>query len=172
MKIRKRKKIYIWFAIQRLNKYILYAKGFLKSNSPPKMSNEMKCTKEKMTWNIQDTNLSSYVPKANVDHTISGQGTVISTLDHLATTPRAKRYYHLSQCDQRFKTSPTSQAEIKRIGACHSSILTTGHERIMPQLTYLALFSQPIYFVNAFIFSLQQIIIFLLAGVKKCNVVS
>ncbi len=35
-------------------------------------------------------NLSSYVPKANVDHTISGQGTGISTLDHSATTPRAK----------------------------------------------------------------------------------
>ncbi len=34
-------------------------------------------------------NLSSYVPKANVDHTISGQGTGISTLDHSATTPRA-----------------------------------------------------------------------------------
>ncbi len=25
-----------------------------------------------MTWNTQDTNLSSYVPKANVDHTIRG----------------------------------------------------------------------------------------------------
>ncbi len=34
-------------------------------------------------------NLSSYVPKANMDHIISGQGTVISTLDH--TTPRAKK---------------------------------------------------------------------------------
>ncbi len=40
-----------------------------------------------MTWNTQDTNLSSYVPKANVDHTISGQGTADSTLDHSATTP-------------------------------------------------------------------------------------
>ncbi len=46
------------------------------------MSNEMKCTNEKMTSNTQDTNLSSYVPKANVDHTISG------TLDHSTTTPR------------------------------------------------------------------------------------
>ncbi len=55
------------------------------------MSNEMKCTNEKMTCNTQDSNLSSYVPKANVDHTISGQGTgSISTLDHLVTTPRAK----------------------------------------------------------------------------------
>ncbi len=44
---------------------------------------------EKMTWNTQDTNLSSYVPKANVDHTIGGQGTGNSTLDHSATTPRA-----------------------------------------------------------------------------------
>ncbi len=34
-------------------------------------------------------NLSSYVPKSNVDHTISGQETGISTLDHLATTPSA-----------------------------------------------------------------------------------
>ncbi len=34
-------------------------------------------------------NLSSYVPKANVDYTISGHGTGISTLDHSATTPRA-----------------------------------------------------------------------------------
>ncbi len=52
----------------------------------------MKCTNEKMTWNTQDTNLSWYVPKANVDHTISGQGTAISTLDHSATIPRAKGY--------------------------------------------------------------------------------
>ncbi len=35
-------------------------------------------------------NLSSYVPKVDVDHTISGQGTGISNLDHSATTPRAK----------------------------------------------------------------------------------
>ncbi len=48
----------------------------------------MKCTNEKMTWNTQDTNESWYVPKANVDHTINVQGTVVSTLDHLATTPR------------------------------------------------------------------------------------
>ncbi len=32
---------------------------------------------------------------------------------------------------------------------CHSSLLTTRQERILSQLTYLALFSQPIYFVNA-----------------------
>ncbi len=30
-----------------------------------------------------------YEPKANVDHTISGQRTADSTLDHSATTPRA-----------------------------------------------------------------------------------
>ncbi len=63
-------------------------KGFLMARRPHKVSNEMKCTIEKMTRNTQDTNLSSYVPKANVDHTISGQGTGISNLDHLATTPR------------------------------------------------------------------------------------
>ncbi len=62
--------------------------GFLKARRPPKESNEMKCTNENMTWNTQDTNLSSYVPKANVDHTISDQGTGISTLYHSATTPR------------------------------------------------------------------------------------
>ncbi len=61
-------------------------KGFLKAPRSPKVSNEMKWTNEKMTWNTQDTNLS----KANVDHTISGQGNGISTLDHLATTPRVK----------------------------------------------------------------------------------
>ncbi len=49
----------------------------------------MKCTNEKMTSNTQDTNLSWYVPKANVDHTINSQGTTVSTLDHSATKPRA-----------------------------------------------------------------------------------
>ncbi len=39
-----------------------------------------------MTWNTQDMNLSWYVPKANVDHTISAQGTADSTLDHSVTT--------------------------------------------------------------------------------------
>ncbi len=52
------------------------------------MSNEMKYTNTKMTCNTQDTNQSSYVPNANVDHTISGQGTGINTLDR--TTPMAK----------------------------------------------------------------------------------
>ncbi len=51
----------------------------LKAHRPPKVSNEMKWTNEKMTWINQDMNLSNYVPKANVDHTISGQGTGIST---------------------------------------------------------------------------------------------
>ncbi len=60
-------------------------KGFLKTHRPPQMSNEMKCTNEKMTCNTQDTNLSWYVPKANVDHTIRCHGTI--TLDHSATTP-------------------------------------------------------------------------------------
>ncbi len=68
-----------------INTYYML-KSFPKACRPPKVSNEMKCTNEKMTWNTQDTNLSSYVPKANVDHTISGQGTGISTLDHSATT--------------------------------------------------------------------------------------
>ncbi len=40
----------IWFAIRKLNKYILYGKGFLKARRPPKVSSEMKCANEKMTW--------------------------------------------------------------------------------------------------------------------------
>ncbi len=47
-------------------------KDFLKARWPPKVSNEMKYTDEKMTWNTKDMNLSWYVPKANVDHTVSG----------------------------------------------------------------------------------------------------
>ncbi len=49
-------------------------------------------------------NLSSYEPKANVDHTRSGQGTGISTLDHSTTTPRAYidnfdiLYFELKKC--------------------------------------------------------------------------
>ncbi len=71
-------------------------KGFLKARRPPKVSNEMNCINEKMTWNTQDTNLSWYVPKANVDHTISSQGTAINTLDHSATTQRVTLHapYH------------------------------------------------------------------------------
>ncbi len=82
-----------------INTYYML-KGFLKAHRPPKVSTVMKCTNEKMTWNTQDTDLSTYVPKANVDHTISGQGTGISTLNHLATTPRANSTYldQLSPC--------------------------------------------------------------------------
>ncbi len=40
----------------------------------------------------QDTNLRSYVPKANMDHTISGQGIGIITLDHSVTTPVQMMY--------------------------------------------------------------------------------
>ncbi len=47
-------------------------KGFLKAQRPAKVSNEMKCINEKMTWNTQDANHSWYVPNANVAHTISG----------------------------------------------------------------------------------------------------
>ncbi len=64
-------------------------KGFLKARMPPKVLNKMKYTNEKMTLNTVDTNLSNYVPKANVNHTISSQGTGI--LDHSDTTPRANR---------------------------------------------------------------------------------
>ncbi len=54
-------------------------KSFLKAHKPPKVSHEMKCTNEKITWNAQDMNLHICVPKANVDHTISGEGTIIIT---------------------------------------------------------------------------------------------
>ncbi len=49
-----------------------------------------------MTWNTQDTNVSWYISTANVDHTISGQWTAISILDHLVTTPRAYLYLFIS----------------------------------------------------------------------------
>ncbi len=76
----------ILFAIWRLNKYILYGKGFLKAHKPPKSVkwNEMYKWKDDMKHPGYE-----YVPNANVDHTISGQGSAVSTLDHLATTPRA-----------------------------------------------------------------------------------
>ncbi len=70
--------------------YVL--KGFLKASSPPKVSNEMKCTNKKMAWNTQDTNLGWYVPKANVDHTISGYETAVSTFDHPATSASNMTY--------------------------------------------------------------------------------
>ncbi len=63
----------------RINTFYML-KGFLRTRMPPKVSNEMKSTNEKMTWDTQDTNLRSYVPKANEDHTISGQGIGISIL--------------------------------------------------------------------------------------------
>ncbi len=37
---------------------------------------------QSVSWNVST---------ANVDHTISGQGTFIHILDHSATTPRAKQ---------------------------------------------------------------------------------
>ncbi len=58
----------------------------------PKCEVKWNVQNEKMTWNTQDTNPSWYVPKANVDHTIGGQGTAFSTLDHSATTQRAKKW--------------------------------------------------------------------------------
>ncbi len=42
--------------------------------------------------------------------------------------------------DHWFKMSPISQEEIKRIGMCHSSLITSGQERSLTRLTYLALF--------------------------------
>ncbi len=54
-----------------INAYYML-KGILKTRRRTKVSNEMKCANEKMTWNTQDTNLRSYVRNANVDHTKSG----------------------------------------------------------------------------------------------------
>ncbi len=73
--------------ILRLNKDILYTKRLSKGTLATQSVNEMKCTNEKRTRNTQDTNLSWYVPNANVDHTVRGQGT--NTLDHSTTTPRS-----------------------------------------------------------------------------------
>ncbi len=39
-----------------INTYYML-KGFLKAHRPPKVSNGMKCTNERMTWNTQDTKL-------------------------------------------------------------------------------------------------------------------
>ncbi len=87
--------------IYAFNKYILYGKCFLKAT---KVSNEMKCRNKRMTWNTQYTNLSWYMPKVNVDHTINGHGTAISTLAH--TSVGYNNYYALlksvslwNQCD-------------------------------------------------------------------------
>ncbi len=41
--------ISIWFAIRRLDKYILYAEGLSKGTQAIQSINEMKCTNEKMT---------------------------------------------------------------------------------------------------------------------------
>ncbi len=69
-------------------------KCFLKAPRPPKVSNEMICTIEKITCNAQDTNLSRYLLKTNVDHNLSGKGTATSSLDHSALTPRANPMWH------------------------------------------------------------------------------
>ncbi len=79
-----------------------------------------------------------------------------------------------TQC--RVKTSPASQEEIKRIYRMYSgrvilALLTIGQERILTQLTYLALFSQPIYFLNAhFLQATDYYICF--EALVNCNVVS
>ncbi len=65
-----------------MNKYIFYAKRLSKGMQAIQSVTWNEVYKWKMTLNTQDTNLSSYVAKANVDHTISGQVTGISTLDH------------------------------------------------------------------------------------------
>ncbi len=74
------------FAIIRLNKYILYAEGLSKGMQATQSVkwNEMYKWKDDMKYPGYEP-----VPKAYVDHTISDQGTAISTLDHSATTPRA-----------------------------------------------------------------------------------
>ncbi len=46
-------------AKRRLYKYIVYAKGLSKGTQA--IQSEMKCINEKMKWNGQDTNQTSYV---------------------------------------------------------------------------------------------------------------
>ncbi len=62
-----------------------------------------------MTSNTKDMNLSWYVPKANVDHTISGQGTAVSTLDHSATTPRIVFFIIFTDVQQMWGSSQSNE---------------------------------------------------------------
>ncbi len=91
---------------------IEYAKGLSKGTQATQSVKWNKCTNEKMTWNTQDANLSSYV--ANVDHTISGQGTGISTLDQSATTPRAliQLSYHFSKFYNKCKSNESQLVQM------------------------------------------------------------
>ncbi len=72
----------MWFAIRRLNKYILYAEELFKDTQATQSvkSNEMYKWKDDMKYPEYEPDLVY----ANVDHTISA----ISTLDNSATTPR------------------------------------------------------------------------------------
>ncbi len=91
--------INIWFEIQRLNKYTLYA------NMLSKGVQATQCVKrdEIYKWkHDMDTNLSSCVPKANVNHTISGLGTGISTLDESVTTPRTTGQQWVNEMEESF----------------------------------------------------------------------
>ncbi len=57
-----------------------------------------------------------------------------------------KHFKHI--CIHRLKISPISQEEIKRIGVCHSSLLTIGQERLADLADLFSSVFQPIYFVN------------------------
>ncbi len=112
-----------------INAYYML-KGFLKARRPPKVSNEMKYTNEKMTWNTQDTNLSRYVPKANVDHTLSGQGTAISTLNHSATTPNIFMFAIIFECgNSHYFYCPTCWSQWTLIWFIHQSDKHTNKTR-------------------------------------------
>ncbi len=78
----------------RLNKCKLYAEGLSKGTQATKSVNwnEMYKWKDDMKYPGYKPELI-YVPKANVDNIVSGQQTAISTLDHLATTPKAMIWY-------------------------------------------------------------------------------
>ncbi len=82
--------INIWFAIERLNKYILYARWLSKGMQATQSVkwNEMYKWKDDMKY--PGCNLSWYMPKAYVHHTIGSQGIgYFSTIDQLATSSRA-----------------------------------------------------------------------------------
>ncbi len=67
-----------------------------------------------------------------------------------------------------------SQDGIKRIGACHCSLLTTAHETIADLANLFHSIFQHIYFVHTHFLMqvLQQIIIFFLEAQTNCYVVS
>ncbi len=92
-------------------------------------------------------NLSWYVPKDNVDYTISGQGTGISTLDHLATIPRACITWYYYNLYDKSGTVSNTHSTSTQIPAFHYHFSTSPplcFDLFLPQTAlYYPLFSCP-----------------------------